>query len=324
MPPTVRVIIVNFNGGGFLDRCVERLRAQGGVSWECVIVDNGSTDGSLDGLELDDRFELIQAGENLGFAAANNLGAAGAETRWIACLNPDAYARDGWLQTLVRGAEAAGAQMAGSTQVMTAKPNLIDGVGDGYSIYGLAWRMGFGKIMIDTPDHPYPVFGPCAAAALYDREMFEAVGGFDERFFCYHEDVDLALRMRRAGAECVQVPGAVVDHVSSGITGHASEFAVYHGARNRMWTFAKSMPLSGLILFGPLHVALNLALMGWSLFRPGRARPTWRGVWHGLKGLPTMLSARAEVPSQAGLSALLPHLAVNPVAIVARGLAPKP
>ena len=324
MPPAVRVIIVNYNGGDYLARCVDALSRQDGITWEAVIVDNGSTDGSLDGLHLDSRFRLIEAGENLGFAAANNLGADGARTRWLACLNPDAFARRDWLATLVAGAEAAGAKMAGSTQIFADTPDTLDGLGDGYSIYGLAWRMGFGHPVADTPSAPYPVFGPCAAASLYDREMFHRLGGFDESFFCYHEDVDLALRFRRAGGACVQVPDAVVDHVSSGITGRASDFAVYHGTRNRMWTFVKSMPLGGLILFAPLHIAMTLAIMGWSLFRPGRAKPTWRGVWDGLKRVPRVLRARRDVPNTVGLSGLLPHLAVDPIAVVKRGVVPAP
>ena len=324
MPPQVRVIIVNHNGGRYLRRCVDALAAQTGVAWEAVIVDNASTDGSLEGLSLDERFTLIRSDTNLGFAAANNLAAEGAQTRWLACLNPDAFPREGWLSALVAGAEGAGARMAGSTQVLADDPGTLDGLGDGYSIYGLAWRMGFGHPVASTPPAPYPAFGPCGAAALYDRELFEALGGFDARFFCYHEDVDLALRLRRAGAEAVQVPGAVVDHVSSGIAGRASDFAVYHGTRNRMWTFAKSMPLAGLILFAPLHIAMTIAMMGWSLLRPGRAAPTWRGVGHGLKGLPRMLRARRDVPKTVGLSGLLPHLAANPARVVRRGLVPKP
>ena len=320
--PTVRVIIVNYNGLTCLPRCVEALKAQAGIGWECVLVDNGSTDGSLEEVRplLDARFRVIEAGENLGFAAANNRGAEGAGTRWLATLNPDAFAREDWLANLVAGAEATGARMAGSTQIQTEKPNFYDGLGDGYHISGLAWRMGFGHLSPDVPDSPYPVFGPCAAAALYDRKLFERVAGFDETFFCYHEDVDLALRMRRAGATAVQVPDAIVDHVGSAITGRASEFAVFHGTRNRMWTFVTSMPLAGLILLGPLHIAMTLAMMVWSLFRPGRASPTWRGVLAGLHGLPARLAKRGEVSRDVGLWGLWPALTLNPVVAVRRTL----
>ena len=193
----VRVVIVAYNAGAYLQRCVDALAAQDGVEWECVIVDNASADGSVAALELDARFRVVEAGANLGFAAACNLGAQGAQgrargkqgaqaPRWLAMLNPDAFARPGWLATLVRGAEKAGAQMAGSTQVFADAPGTLDGLGDGYHFSGLAWRMGFGHALAETsvPARPYGVFGPCAAAAIYDRELFERLGGFDARFFC--------------------------------------------------------------------------------------------------------------------------------------------
>lgn len=318
----VRVVIVAYRSGAYLERCVRALQAQKGVLWECVIVDNGGNGDALEALAPDGRIRVVEAEGNVGFAAGCNLGARGARARWLAMLNPDAFARPGWLAALVRGAEAAGARMAGSTQVFADDPSRLDGLGDGYHVSGLAWRMGFGHPIARLPDTPYPVFGPCAAAALYDRALFEAVGGFDPAFFCYHEDVDLALRMRRAGARAVQVPDAVVDHVSSGIAGRASEFAVFHGTRNRLWTFAKSMPGAGLVLLGPLHIALTLALLGWSLARPGRAGPTWRGVAAGLRGLPAVWRARADTPRQVGLRGLAGALTLDPRAVVRRDLAP--
>ena len=317
----VRVIIVNYNGGEYLQRCVEAMAAQAGVIWECVIVDNGSSDGSLDGLALDDRFRVIEAGKNLGFAAGNNRGAKGASARWIACLNPDAFARPGWLARLVSGAESAGVQMAGSTQVFANEPDRLDGLGDGYSIWGLAWRAGFGHPISEIPDAPYAVFGPCAAAALYDRELFERLGGFDESFFCYHEDVDLAFRMRRAGAQCLQFPDAIVDHVSSGITGRASDFAVFHGTRNRVRTYLKNMPTAGLWLFLIPFAWMNVAILVWSLFRPGRAKPTWRGFFANRNY--DWLAARRDVPKDVGLRGLWPYLAVNPTAVIKRRVAPR-
>ena len=316
------MVIVAYQAGGYLRRCVDALKAQNGVRWEAVIVDNASTDGSLEGLALDARFRVVASPVNLGFAEANNVGARGSKARWIACLNPDAFPRAGWLAKLVAGAEAAGAEMAGSTQVFADAPDTLDGLGDAYHISGLAWRAGFGHPVSEVPRAPYPVFGPCAAAALYDRELFERVGGFDARFFCYHEDVDLALRMRRAGGAAVQVPGAVVDHVSSGIAGRASDFAVFHGTRNRMWTFAKSMPLAGLVLFGPLHVGMMIAMGVWAMFRSDRGPPTWRGTWAGVRGLPRMLRARREVPRDVGLRGLWPVMAVDPRGVVRRGLVP--
>ena len=327
--PYVTVVVVNYNGGAFLPRCLRAMLAQEGPSFEVVVVDNGSTDGSIEALPedvtSDPRLRVMAMGENLGFAAGNNRGAEESTARWICTLNPDAFPRPGWLTSLAAGAEVAGALMAGGTQVFADEPDTLDGLGDALHISGLAWRMGFGHALAGTvPSVPYPVFGPCAAGAIYDREMFHAVGGFDESFFCYHEDVDLALRMRRAGAMAVQIPDAVIDHVSSGITGRASPFAVYHGTRNRMWTFAGSMPLAGLILLAPVHLAMTLFMLGWAGWRSRRWLSTWRGVRDGVRGLPRVLRERRGKPDAVGLAGILPALAVNPLTVAERGLVGNP
>ena len=299
------------------------LAAQSFSDFGCFIIDNGSTDGSIAALpKLDARFEIIELGENTGFARANNIGAQKARSEWIALLNPDAFARGDWLEAMLaetqRGPHVT---MVGSTQIMALEPHIYDGLGDCYHAFGLAWRAGFGKAIDALPaPQTREVFGPCAAAALYHRETFVRLGGFDERFFCYHEDVDLALRMRLDGGMCIQSARAIVDHVSSGISGRASDFAVYHGTRNRLWTFFKSMPISAVILFGPFHIAMNFALLIWAAFRPGRFAPTWRGFKDGVKGLPQTWRARKTISRTIGLWGLLPSLALSPIKVVKRGV----
>lgn len=285
--PKASVIIVNFNGGEYLARCIEALSQQSLSSFECFIVDNGSTDASLSGLpSLDDRFEVIELGSNKGFAAANNIAAKKARANWLVCLNPDAFARPDWLERLLETPEMAdNVTMAGSRQNMAEEMGVLDGLGDGYHAFGLAYRAGCGHAD-DAYDFPgaYEVFGPCGAAALYHRETFLRLGGFDESFFTYHEDVDLAYRMRLDGGICIQNNLAVVDHVSSGIAGRASDFAVYYGTRNRIWTFLKNTPPALLVLLFLPHLATNLFTLTWSAFRKGRFGPTFRGVRDGFLG----------------------------------------
>ena len=135
------------------------------------------------------------------------------------------------------------------------------------------------------------VFAPCAAAALYRRDAFEDVAGFDEKFFCYFEDVDLAFRLRLRGYRCMYVHAAVVNHVSSGLSGYRSDFAVYHGERNMVWTFVKDMPGPLLWRYLPQHVTLNLAAL---LFYPwrGQGRAVWRAKFDAIRGLPDVLRQR--------------------------------
>ncbi|WP_371397172.1 glycosyltransferase family 2 protein [Fretibacter rubidus] len=284
--PRASVIIVNYNGGAYLARCVASLLNQTEARFEAFIVDNGSTDGSLERLPgLDARFTIIKAGENLGFAAANNLAAHKAKADWLALLNPDAFARPDWLEKLLSETRHKDVTMVGSLQYMALEPETLDGAGDFYHASGLAWRAGFGHPMSSAPTEASEAFAPCGAGALYHRETFLSLGGFDERFFCYFEDVDMGYRMRLIGGRCIQSAGAIIDHISSGISGRASDFAVYHGTRNRIWTFFKNTPFALLIILLPLHIAMNLFILFWAGLRSGRFAPTWRGIKDGIGGL---------------------------------------
>ena len=286
------------------------------------IIDNGSSDESIAQLEnLDARFEIIELGENTGFAKANNIGAERASADWLALLNPDAFARPNWLEKLLNETfRDPSVTMVGSLQYMALNPNILDGVGDYYHAFGLAWRGGFGHPSTDIPNHAVEAFGPCAAGGLYHRETFDRLGGFDERFFCYHEDVDLAYRMRLAGGRCVQSVDAIIDHVSSGISGRASDFAVYHGTRNRIWTFFKNTPGQLLWLLAPFHIATNLFVLFWSMFRPGRFKPTFRGMKDGFGGIGSIWSSRKHIKTYRTISsiALLKAFAWSPVSVFRR------
>ncbi|MEL6686241.1 MAG: glycosyltransferase family 2 protein [Pseudomonadota bacterium] len=313
--------MVNYNGGDYLRRAVEALSAQTFSDFEAFIVDNGSTDNSIEMMDdLDDRITLIEAGDNLGFAAGNNLAAKRARGDWIVTLNPDAFAEPDWLAALDRAIKRnPGVTMLGSMQITADLPEgtepTFDGTGDEYSVYGVAYRAGYGK-PLKTYTEDFPTFGPCAAAAAYKRADFEAARGFDERFFCYHEDVDLALKMRRLGGRAVQVHDAVVHHVGSGIAGTASDFAVYHGVRNRIWTWFSSMPTVLMIGLLPVMLAANLALLLWSAVRSGRFKPTARGLWHGFKGAPAIIRSRQRWPK--GSRAIWPVLIKRPARLTGR------
>lgn len=314
--PVISVIIVNYNGGTYLRPCVESLLAQSQTNFECILVDNGSTDGSLETLpELDERFTIIKAGENLGFSVANNRAAAQAKADWLALLNPDAFARPDWLANGLKARQhLPKTAMVGSTQYLALEPERFDGLGDEYHAFGVAWRAGFGKAVTNVNDRE--AFGPCGAGAFYDRAVFQALGGFDESFFCYHEDVDLAFRMRLAGYRCVQSADTIIDHVSSAISGRASAFAVYYGTRNRIWTFFNNMPGPLLLLLIIPHISANLAFLLFSLFRPGRFRPTFRGMRDGFFSKPQ--KRPPKVKRQVSLIQLVRAMGWNPVKVIQR------
>ena len=159
---------------------------------------------------------------------------------------------------------------------------------------GRAWRNGHRVLSTDWPAADVEVFAPCAAAALYRRAAFEEVGGFDEQYFCYFEDVDLAFRLRLRGYRCLYVHSASVRHVGSALSGYRSNFAVYHGERNAVWTFVKDMPGLLLWLYLPHHIALNLAAL---LFYPwrGQGKVVFRAKRDAILGLPSVLRRRKLV-----------------------------
>jgi GT2 family glycosyltransferase len=293
--PAVAVVVVNWNSGALLERCLLALGAQTLGPRRVVVVDNGSTDGSERAARDRAGVELLALGTNLGFAAANNRGIARTEgCAWVALLNPDAFPEPGWLEALVRAAGDGRFALLASRQVMANDPARLDGTGDVYTVAGRAWRRHHGQAAAGNALELEEVFSPCAAAALYRRDALLEAGGFDESFFCYFEDVDLAFRLRLAGHRCLYVPDAVVHHVGSASSGRRSPFSVYHGHRNLVWTFWKNMPAALLALYWPHHLALNLVSLVWFILR-GQGGTILRAKWDALLALPRVLRERRRV-----------------------------
>ena len=295
---SVSVIIVNWNGEQFLERCLTALMAQTVKPYEIILVDNASSDGSVEIVRQFPSVRLMIQDQNTGFACGNNLAIAAAspESEWIALLNPDAFAEPHWLEALLEAAEShPGFEVFGSKLVNAADPTVLDGAGDAYHMSGLVWRLGHGMPVPTTVENAREIFSPCAAAALYRRSVLCAIGGFDEDYFCYVEDMDLGFRLRLAGLRCLYVPQSVVHHVGSGTTGgQHSEFALYHGHRNLVWTFVKDMPDCLFWPLLPLHVLLNLVSIIWFALR-GRGGVIWRAKRDALLGLPRMWRKRREI-----------------------------
>jgi GT2 family glycosyltransferase len=292
----IAVIVVNYNAGAYLGRCLRALAEQRAVSFDVVVVDNGSTDGSLEHLgELPSHFSVLRAGRNLGFAAANNLGLRESRSEWVALLNPDAFPDADWLSRLLAAARRrSGFDVFASRTVLADRPERLDGAGDVYHVSGLFWRRGHGADARQRFLDEEEVFCACAAAALYRRSALEAVGGFDEDYFCYAEDVDLGFRLRLAGFRCLYVPDAVVAHVASAITGRRSDFSIYHGHRNLVWTYVKNMPTTLFWCYLPLHLLLNVLTLVWFAVR-GQARVIGRAKWDAVKALPQVWRKRRQV-----------------------------
>jgi GT2 family glycosyltransferase len=223
---------------------------------QILVMDNASSDGSAEQAAQLPGVTVRLLGQNFGFAGGNNRAFSECDTEYVALLNPDAFPEPDWLEKLVAAAEAhPGVAAFGSRQMVHGAENVVDGLGDVYHVSGLVWRDGHGLALHDSDAAPREIFSPSAGAALYRRDALNSVGGFDEDYFCYVEDVDLGFRLRLAGYRVMYVPDAVVHHVGSATTGGAdSDFCVYHGHRNLVWTFVKDMPGILFWLLLPLHL----------------------------------------------------------------------
>ncbi len=300
MGPKVTVVIVNWNGEHFLERCLSALLAQTVIPNEIILVDNASSDASLDIVRRFPSVRVLSQSTNLGFARGNNVAveAAAAESEWIALLNPDAFPDPHWLEALLSAARDHPVfDVFGSKLVKAADLAVLDGVGDAYHMSGLVWRTGHGVLVASFSEQTHEIFSPCAAAVLYRRSALLDVGGFDEDFFCYVEDVDLGFRLRLAGYKAMYVPDAVVHHVGSATAGgQHSDFSVYHGHRNLLWTFVKNMPGMLFWLLVPLHAVMNLATILWFALK-GRGGVILRAKRDALLGLPKMWRKRRTIQS---------------------------
>lgn len=320
--PIVSVIVVAYQSGPTLERCLAALRAQSFTDFETLVVDNASTDGAPQAAAgADPALRLLEPGANLGFAAANNVAARQARGQWLALLNPDAYPSPDWLEALLAGAARHPDVRSFATLQMTAdQPGVMDGAGDAMTSAGIPFRGGYRRrLKHDLPEGE--VFSACGAASLIDRDLFLKLGGFDERFFCYCEDVDLGYRLRLDGEATLLVPAARVEHVGSASTGVRSDFAVFHGSRNRIWTFLKNTPPVLLWLTAPLHVAVTMGLMVLHA-RHGVAGPAWRGIRAALsrQALAAILTSRREIQAgrKVGSLAILRAMSLDPVAFLGR------
>ena len=316
--PWVRIVIVNYNSGVWLQKVVDGLAAQELGDFEAVIVDNLSADDSLASLNLPDaRFSCLPLTSNMGFAAANTLGFQGAQTEWLCTLNPDCVPEPDWLAGIAEARQNhPNVDMFGSTQLMADTPEIVDGFGDFLSFYGIPWRALHGHAASALPDHDIVAFSPCAAAAFYRRAAYENVGGFAEDFFCYLEDVDLGWRLQRQGSTCVQVRGAVVHHKGSLITGRNSPFSLFHSQRNRVWMVRRNMPPLLAVMSLLMGAVLYIPILLFKYDAPGR-KAALRGALAGLRTPASTASTPAGGPRTAlwrDMTALLHQglITINP------------
>lgn len=216
MNPSVSVVVVNLNGRALLASCLDSLLGQEYPSeqMEVIMVDNGSTDESVSFVrEHYPDVQIVEAGRNLGFAGGSNLGARIATGDYLALINNDAFADPHWLRNMVKALEGRPNVVCAASKILDQDGKTIDFVGPAMNLYGRAFHIDEGlPADLSSYDQPRELLAPCGGAMMIERDVFWQVGGFDDDYFAYFEDLDLGWRLWLYGYEVVFVPTAVAYH----------------------------------------------------------------------------------------------------------------
>jgi GT2 family glycosyltransferase len=292
----VVVVVLNWNRRQFLEPCLRSIFAQEFQDFTVVLVDNGSTDGSADLVRTGfPQVHLIENKENLGFAMANNQAINASSSEYVATLNNDTEATPGWLGALVQAMDSdPSVGMCASQMLLAGQGGVVDSAGIAVDRAGIAWDMESGNVDPFEELTSIPVFGPCAGAALYRRAMLDDVGLFDEDYFIYLEDVDLAWRAQWAGWRALLVPQAVVHHAHSGTAKEGSHFKNRVLGRNKIWMLCKNYPFPPLVWRAPLILGYDMMAIGYSV-AAGYGLGPLLGRIEALAKIPRMLAKRRRV-----------------------------
>ncbi len=297
MEDLISVVIVNYNGARWLERCLPSLIVQTYPSVEIILVDNASTDSSCAFVSTHfPNIILIKSETNVGFAAGNNLGIRAANGDAIATLNPDTYVAADYLEKLSARLYASPRVGACAPLMLEMEhPDIVDAAGLRVDRFGFAWNIGAGK-RADLFQTSREVYGTCAGAALYRRAMLEEIGLFDDDYFGFYEDADVAWRAQRAGWKTIFVPEAKVYHQHGASFGKIAPRKTYLLARNRWWTILKNYPTPSLLIHLPLIAMLDSVSLIQAAQR-GHFREAWRGRWDAWRGRKLILAKRQALQS---------------------------
>lgn len=298
----VSVIITNWNGIGLLEGCLESLRQQEFRPFSTILVDNGSTDGSIEFVARHyPDVKTISLPKNAGFSTATNIALKTIKTSYVALLNNDATAHPSWLKNLVQALDdSKEAGFAASKICFYNNPSRIDRAGDSYTRAGVGHLRGRG-MPSEAYDRQEWVFGACAAAALYRTEMLDDIGLFDEDFFLLYEDVDLSLRAQLSGYRCLFVPEAIVYHKASSSIMRDSSVSVYYGHRNLEWVYLQNMPGRMILKTILPHIVYDVAAFFFFVAN-GRITDFVKAKWHALKGIELAVKKRRKVQGKLKVS----------------------
>lgn len=271
--PLVSVVIVNYNGKKYLLNCLKGIFANKYSNYEVIVVDNGSTDGSVEEIKKKygrrKNFQVLELKENFGPAYARNRGAEKAQGKYLAFLDNDTLPEKNWLIPLVEAMERD--KSIGACQcklLLMRERHRIDYVGDYLSQFGfLVQRVQGGEKDIGQADERVEILSAKSAAMIISKEAFQKAGGFDEDYFIYLEETDLGWRTWLVGYRIIFIPESVVYHefgTSQTILGERQNYLVkFHGTKNYITTNFKNLGTVNLIKILPIHIFLWIGIAGW-------------------------------------------------------------
>jgi GT2 family glycosyltransferase len=294
--PAASILTVTYNSSLTIERCLLSLNNQSFKDFEVLVVDNDSKDKTTDVIEsirphLNFNLTLFSSHENLGFAAGNNFLLSHAQGKYIALINPDAFAQPEWLENLITTQTHNPDVGICASKLLRSDSDKIDSAGDSFSTVLKAFKRGEGR-----KNHLYGksgrVFGACAGAALYRREMLDKIGFFDEEFFLIHEDTDLSFRANLAGWKVIYIADAIVYHKVHASIGKMSDIQIYHTLRNSEFVRIKNISMKTFLRHFPAFLIGVLVEFIYFVLLHRNAKTYLRAKRDALKKLPLMLEKR--------------------------------
>lgn len=299
----ISIIIVNWNGKKYLHECLDSIYDQSYQDFEVILVDNGSTDGSQ---YNDTRVELVNNYKNLGFTKANNIGVANAKGDWVVFLNYDTVVHKDWLLELMNTALYNSykykSPAAACSRILiyndgsrvweegADKDTLVNADGIDVNYLGISWCSNYKRKFEPTEDKEIGCASGCSL--MIKKSVFEEIGGMDDDYFMYHDDVDLSLRIRLAGYKIFLSSKSLVSHKYEFKRQTKDKF--FNLEKNRLMTLLKCYRKKTLFLLGPAFIFHELCICGYSLIS-GTIVDKLRSYLYILKNIKSILKKRSRI-----------------------------
>ncbi len=291
----VSIIIVNYNGRHLLKECLESIYKQSYQNIEIILVDNASEDGSVEFVnESFPDVKVIKLDKNIGFAGGNLEGLKYATGDYIMLINNDVVIDKDCIMNLVLAMERHPDVGIGAAKMLVYGKDIIDSAGDGLSTSLKGFKRGEG-LQLNHFDKEEYVFGACAGATIYRRQMIDNVDFFDDDFFLIHEDTDLNLRAQLAGWKVLYIPFAIVYHKVRSTIGNMSDTAVYYSLRNSELVRIKNIPTVIFLRCLPAFLLGSLLDFIYFALKHGKIRLYFKAKIDALSLMPKMLSKRRQI-----------------------------